>query len=167
MSGSGSFGTLLRDHRAAANLTQEELAERSGMSAQAIGALERGDRRSPRPSTVEFLAQALKLDAAQRVTFVAAARGQLAQAVPSSQLPNPASEPLTSLIGREAELASALHLLEHEGTRLLTLAGPPGVGKTRLGQAVAVAARDHFPHGVVFVSLASLSDPALVGPAIK
>ena len=167
MSGRGSFGTLLREHRAAANLTQEELAERSGISVQAIGALERGDRRSPRPSTVEFLAQALKLDASRREAFVSAARGQPARAMPSRQLLSPASEPLTSLIGREAELASALRLLEPGGTRLLTLAGPPGVGKTRLGQAVAVAARDRFPDGAVFVSLASLSDPDLVGPAIK
>src|SRR5215471_18493996 len=69
------FGALLRRYRAAANLTQEELAERSGMSAQAVGSLERGARRFTRPSTVEFLADALKLEAAQRAAFVALARG--------------------------------------------------------------------------------------------
>jgi transcriptional regulator with XRE-family HTH domain len=167
MSGHGAFGTLLRDYRAAANLTQEELAERSGMSVQAIGALERGDRRSPRPSTVEYLAEALKLDASRREALVAAARGRPVPTVPSRQLPDLAPEPLTSLIGRKAELAGALHLLGQGGSRLLTLAGPPGVGKTRLGQAVGVAARDRFPDGVVFVSLASLSQPDLVGTAIK
>jgi tetratricopeptide (TPR) repeat protein/transcriptional regulator with XRE-family HTH domain len=72
-SGAPTFGFLLRRYRAAANLTQEELAERSGMSVQAIGALERGDRRSPRPTTVEYLAGALSLDSEQKQAFVAAA----------------------------------------------------------------------------------------------
>jgi transcriptional regulator with XRE-family HTH domain len=62
----GRFGSVLRELRAAANLTQEELAERSGMSVEAISALERGDRRSPRPSTVEWLAEPLKLGAPWR-----------------------------------------------------------------------------------------------------
>ena len=72
----GAFGALLRQFRAAANITQEELAERSGLSLAAIAALEQRIRRSPRPSTVEWLAEALKLDARQKEAFVAAARGR-------------------------------------------------------------------------------------------
>src|SRR5215472_4091141 len=69
-----TFGALLRDYRAAANLTQEELAARAGITVQAVGALERGIRRAPRPSTIEALAKALALDAAQHGALVAAAR---------------------------------------------------------------------------------------------
>jgi transcriptional regulator with XRE-family HTH domain/tetratricopeptide (TPR) repeat protein len=71
----GAFGALLRKFRAEANITQEELAERSGLSPKAIAALEQGTRRSPRPSTVEWLAEALKLDVSRKEAFVAAARG--------------------------------------------------------------------------------------------
>src|SRR2546430_6119588 len=68
------FAVLLRHHRSAANLTQEELAARSGLSVQAISALERGGRLRPRPSTVEFLARALRLDDQLREALVSAAR---------------------------------------------------------------------------------------------
>src|SRR5262249_48683350 len=70
-----SFGTVLRTHRAATNLTQEELAARSGLTAQAVSLLERGARSRPRTDTVERLADALRLSAAQRTAFVAAGRG--------------------------------------------------------------------------------------------
>src|SRR5262249_7799251 len=56
-----SFCQLLRDHREAAGLSQEELADRAGISAQAGGALERGQRRRPHPHTVRALARALAL----------------------------------------------------------------------------------------------------------
>ena len=53
-----TFGALLRQYRRAAGLTQEALAERAGVTAQAISALERGFRRRPHPSTVRLLAVA-------------------------------------------------------------------------------------------------------------
>lgn len=68
------FGTLLRRCRGARGLTQAELAERSGLSAQAISALERGARRAPRSTTIEALAQALLLDASEREALHVAAR---------------------------------------------------------------------------------------------
>jgi len=52
-----SFGDLLRRYRVAAGLTQEELAERAGMSTRGIAALETGERRAPRRATVELLAE--------------------------------------------------------------------------------------------------------------
>src|SRR5439155_13564535 len=69
-----AFGTLLRRHRIAAGLTQEELAERAGISQRSISDMERGVPHRPRPDTVALLAAALDLSAPTRVAFVAAAR---------------------------------------------------------------------------------------------
>jgi transcriptional regulator with XRE-family HTH domain len=71
--GATRFGTLLRRCRGVRGLTQAELAERSGLSVQAISMLERGVRRAPRTTTIERLARALALDAAGREALHAAA----------------------------------------------------------------------------------------------
>jgi class 3 adenylate cyclase len=72
---------------------------------------------------------------------------------------------LTSLLGRERELAEIGGLFRG-GARLVTLTGPGGTGKTRLGLQVAAELLDQFEHGVYLVELASTSDPALVPNAI-
>jgi predicted ATPase/class 3 adenylate cyclase/DNA-binding CsgD family transcriptional regulator len=72
----------------------------------------------------------------------------------------------TSLIGREKEVAAVVALLCREDVRLVTLTGPGGTGKTRLGLQVAAELSDWFDDGVFFVNLAPLSDPELILPAI-
>src|ERR1700746_1204610 len=67
--------------------------------------------------------------------------------------------PLTSLIGRERELAQARRLLA--GSYLVTLTGPGGSGKTRLGIALAAEVAGDYPDGVFFVPLAPVREPGL------
>jgi len=78
--------------------------------------------------------------------------------------PNNLPTQLTTFVGRDAELGEAAALLAT--TRLLTLTGPGGTGKTRLSLQLAARASDDFPEGVFFVPLEPIRDPVLVGPRI-
>lgn len=78
--------------------------------------------------------------------------------------PNNLPKQLTSFVGRERELAEVRRLLA--GTRLLTLTGPGGIGKTRLSLQAGAEAMDDYPDGVWFVELAAITDPELVPQAV-
>jgi predicted ATPase/DNA-binding CsgD family transcriptional regulator/DNA-binding XRE family transcriptional regulator len=161
------FGAFLLRYRQAAGLTQEELAERAGISVDAISALEREGDRLPHKETITLLADALQLSQAERDQWEMAGRGRLtrtSRASPTAMMHLPA--PLTPLIGREAEVASIKTLLRRVEVRLLSLIGPGGIGKTRLALQAAADSLDDFPEGVLLVSLAHLSDPDQVIPAI-
>ncbi|SNS22436.1 Predicted ATPase [Geodermatophilus saharensis] len=165
-SGTGSLAGLLRRWRERAALSQEELAARAGLTAKAVSALERGERRRPYPHTLRALADALDLDDADRAALTAAARpgtgpeGPPAPPVPV--LPLPAAP----LVGRDAELAEVTGLLRSGATRLLTLTGPGGVGKTTLALAAARALAPDFPDGVTLVELAPVREARLVLPEL-
>jgi predicted ATPase/DNA-binding NarL/FixJ family response regulator len=70
--------------------------------------------------------------------------------------------PLTRIVGRDAEVERAIGMLDADDTRLVTLLGPGGVGKTRLAIEVTGRMAGDFAHGAVFVALAPVRDPALV-----
>ncbi len=163
-----SFGLLLRRYRATAGLTQDELAERAGLSTRGISDLERGARERPHRDTVQMLADALDLSAEERAILSAAARthGSVHEAVALPDAPTNLPTPLTSLIGREDDTRRVRALLGRADVRLVNLTGPGGVGKTRLALHVAADLRLQFPDGTFVVPLASLRDPGLVPPTI-
>ncbi|MGF1428431.1 ATP-binding protein [Kitasatospora sp. LaBMicrA B282] len=156
------FGTLLRQHRYSTGWTQEELAERSGMSTHAISVLESG-RRRPRLSSVARLATALGLDPADRDRLLSAARG--ASEPPPDEAPVERVVPrllpyaVPDFTGRHAEVERLLALAGGPGgaqSRPLVLSaidGMAGVGKTALAVHVGHALADRFPDGQLFVDL--------------
>lgn len=143
---SPTFGGLLKRHRRAAGLTQEELAERAGLSARAVGDLERGVRQ-PRKDTLQMLLVALQLAPDEEHRLEAAARtGSLSSVGAGAGSVRQTGSflgalPPGPLIGRQREMqrvvAIADTVLGGSG-RFVLLAGEPGVGKTRLAQEIAV-----------------------------
>jgi predicted ATPase/DNA-binding XRE family transcriptional regulator len=156
----------LRRLRQAAGLTQEALAERAGLSPNAIGQLERGARQHPYPHTVRALAEALGLSAEDEARLHASVPLRAGPEPPAPAHPRvfAVAAPLTDVVGREQETARLAALVTR--VRLVTLTGPGGVGKSRLAVAVATRLAAAFPDGLIFVDLAPLADPGLVVPAI-
>ena len=164
------FGAMLKRLRDRAGLTQEELASKAGLTAKAISALERGERRRPYPHTVRSLADALALTEAESAFLAAAVpgRGENVRATDAGAPPAVLPAPATALVGRERDVEAVVGLIRHPENRLVTLTGPGGVGKTRLSTEVARAllAAGSFPDGASFVALAPLEDASLVVPTI-
>ena len=171
------FGAHLRSLRQAAGLTQEELASRAGLSPNAVGALERGARRRPHPHTVRSLSDALELSEEGRAALLASVPKKRGEPASSAAEGSPAStatvptalpHPATPLVGRERELEEVTGLLtQQQNTRLVTLTGIGGVGKTRLALEVARRVEGLFPDGVAFDGLAPLAEPSLVVPTVS
>jgi non-specific serine/threonine protein kinase len=172
-----TFGALLRRYRQRAGLTHEALAERAGTSASGIAALERGRRQRPYPHTVRSLTEALGLSPEERAAFAALASPPDVRADPPEAVtrelkgadrpatPTNLPVPRTALIGRDNDVAGLVDLLAGAETRLVTLTGVGGVGKTRVALQAAADVRSRpgvFPDGIWLVELAPVTDPALV-----
>jgi predicted ATPase/DNA-binding XRE family transcriptional regulator len=152
------FGKELRRLRRRSGLSQETLAARAGLSPEAVSLLERG-RRTPRMTTMRLLAEGLSLPESDRSTLFASVNLH-EPSVPS--LPVFADHP----IGRDAELKAVAALIERHDTRLLTLLGPAGVGKTRIAVGYAATQPTQFPDGVHWFPIGTLSDPTTVLSAL-
>jgi predicted ATPase/DNA-binding XRE family transcriptional regulator len=163
MTGHPSFGELLREARLARGLSQEALAERAGLSREAISLLERGGRLKPRRDTIALLIRSLELSPADRARLAASlpeGRGPVSTVGTARHLPAALPVRLTSFVGREREIAQVRELLL--ASRLLTLTGIGGIGKTRLALEVASTSHAQFPDGIGLVELAPLTEPDLV-----
>jgi predicted ATPase/DNA-binding XRE family transcriptional regulator len=163
---SGSFGAQLKALREAAGFTQEELATIAGLSVHAVSALERGERRRPHVETVRALSAALDLTGATRDALLGSARSPAHHAAADELAGASLPLALTSLLGRDDDVEMLLHWLADPASRLITLIGPGGVGKTRLALELARTIAEEGATRVVFVPLAAIRDPAFVAPAI-
>ncbi|AGL13548.1 helix-turn-helix domain-containing protein [Actinoplanes sp. N902-109] len=140
---------MLHSYRLRAKLTQEELAARAAVGVRTVRDLERGRASRPQRTTAELLAAALGLAGADRLAFLAAARGQPTGApMPARFVRLP---PAGDLIGRDddvTELVTRLSQPAGEGPRGITLVGLAGVGKTSLALTVAHRVTEAHPGGV-------------------
>ncbi len=167
-----SFGEWLKRQRKATGLTQEQLANQVGCSAIAIRKIEAAERR-PSAQIVERLALIFHISKNEQKDFLRFARSesdfslsaigkdkpwQNLRRSESSNLP----AQLNSFVGREREMMDVHAYLQKEDTRLVTLVGPPGIGKTRLSLEAARASLADFADGIFFIPLAALDDPSLI-----
>jgi non-specific serine/threonine protein kinase len=159
-----SFAELLRQHRLDLGLTQEGLAERAGLSARGVQDLERGLNLAPRASTLRLLVRALGLNGSEAAALLRAAKHR--DTLPAAEVRDRHNLPLptTSFVARAGELGQLEQLIS--ASRLVTLTGAGGCGKTRLALEVGHAHLDRFADGVWLVELASLADASLVAQSI-
>jgi predicted ATPase/DNA-binding XRE family transcriptional regulator len=171
VTGGDAFGDRLRSLRERAGLSQEELANRAGVTPNAVSALERGTRTRPYPHTVRSLADALRLSESERAELIdsvpkrrtSSSEPEVAPAGGSDWVGGGDTElslvvPPTPLFGRDADIANIVQLAQSGRSRFLTLTGPGGVGKTRLAMAVCRELAADYPNRVFPISLAALTD---------
>lgn len=168
-----TFGDLLRYLRERAHLTQRDLAQRVGYHYSYLSRLEKNERAPDEAVLRARFIPALKLQNetvwAERITELARgvhvaeapAAATSAFAPPSSRLP----VPITPLLGRLREIENLEQTLRRPEVRLVTLIGPPGVGKTRLALHIASRLAADFEAGAAFVDLMPVLDAEQVIPA--
>ncbi len=168
----GGFAGLLRHYRESASLTQEELGERSGLTARAIRDMERGRTTRPYLSSVRLLADALDLSDSAREQLTAAARAQPRPPAPDEQAQHRASLPawrptvlprqlppaVRHFAGRADELTTLNGLLGELGAPggaavICVITGAAGAGKTALATYWAHQVAGRFGDGQLYVNL--------------
>ncbi len=160
MAAVATFGQVIKHRRRALDMTQRDLANQVGYSVVTIRKVETDERR-PSRELAERLAHCLRIDPEQQRAFVGLGR---LEPVPATRSNLPA--PLTRLIGRESEVDLVRGTVMQRSVRIVTLVGPPGIGKSRLSVEVAGELRPMFPDGVCFVAFAPVGDAALVVPTL-
>jgi len=186
-----AFAARLYACRRSAGLSQQDLAERSGVSVRTISNLERGRARWPYPDTVRRLADALGLPVEARVEFAAAAGrrpaadgagsmitgpgDRLAHAVNGGIVPRQLPGPVRQFTGRRNELAALTGLLDQAGASrsaaavISAIGGMAGVGKTALTVHWAHQVANQFPDGQLYIDLRGYdpsSPPMLASDAL-
>ena len=158
-----AFGNLLREYRIRAGLSQSDLAEKAQISTAAVGALERGDRQAPYQSTVALLAKALHLNAEESAALESMRRNARSKSPKSAPQHNLRVE-RTSFVGRKPDIADIIKLIDR--SRLVTIVGSGGIGKTRTAIEVATQLLGHSWDETWFIDLAPLTDGELIASKI-
>jgi predicted ATPase/DNA-binding XRE family transcriptional regulator len=189
-----SFCEWLKLRRKALDMTQEELARKTGCSVAALRKIEAGDRR-PSKQLAALLAKALEISDEEQATFIRVARAELnlerlgetslvrargspdiaslrqirqdlANENPLHALSHHIPSQATPLIGREREFAAMERLFSDPQCRLLTLTGIGGIGKTRLAIEFGLKVEQEFPGGVFYIPLAPVNSAEKIVPTI-
>jgi predicted ATPase/Tfp pilus assembly protein PilF len=181
------FGELLHYLRERAELSQRELALQVGYHYSYMSRIEKNERIPDAATLKAQFIPALGLqeepDWAARLLELATVRYKAISSSPGHTSDSPVMVfaekeeaepsaltslpiPITPLLGRETEAAALKEMILRRGVRLVTVIGPPGVGKTRLALDVAEQLFDQFPDGAVFVDLSPISEVEQVMPAI-
>lgn len=183
-----TFGSLLKHLRRRARMSQRDLSIAVGYSEAQISRLESNDRSPDIAAVTALFIPALGLEKEPEVInrlLALAKKNQTKHGIEGSPPEKTVGDwdhqswprtnillELSSFIGREQEIRQINQILSHvdngqqRTTRLLTLTGSGGVGKTRLALRVGTGLMESFEHGVWLVTLATISDPLLVPSAV-
>ncbi|WP_233225573.1 ATP-binding protein [Amycolatopsis sp. CA-126428] len=160
--GQRALAEMLAGLRSGRGLSQERLAELSGISVRAIGEIERGATRRPQRETLRALIGALGLTPEEQEAFARSAR---TAPPPDTRRRRTAARPalpapVTSIVGRSDDLAAVLRLVQDPPVRLVTITGTGGVGKTRLALEAGWRAASRFEsvHGLDLSALRDADD---------
>ena len=154
-----TFAGLLRELRSGALLTQEELAEASGVRPRSISDLERGVAVTPHRDTVRLLAEALHLTGPARERFEAAARGRAvtsgAGTAGAAAATRTLPRDIASFTGRQQELQELVDAATGPGgvVGIHAIGGMAGIGKTAFAVHAAHRLAERFPAGQIFLPL--------------
>ena len=155
-----SFGEWLKRQRMGRGLTRDQLAHQIGCAAITLRKIEAEERR-PSAQIIERLTDIFNIPPNEKTAFMSFSRGDWAKAPSEQRGETPwrsstqpprtnLRTPLTSFIGRDKEVADVREYVSNPDVRLVTLVGPPGIGKTRLSLAVRTS---HFLNSPMAFSL--------------
>jgi len=171
-----SFGEWLKRQRMGRGLTQEQLARQIGCAAITLRKIE-AEERKPSAEIVEQLIKILEIPQSEKDNFLKFARGDWTKAPGVSSTTKPwqvtkstrtnLPGTVTPSLGRENQLAEIRDYLLRAEIRLVTLIGPPGIGKTRLGLEVARQSLSDFREGVFLAGMATLDDSKLIAATVR